>query len=305
MYKDNALLKGGATARFKIYPLVALLIFLSMFILADFLSNPLISLFNQLSRDGQGLLATTGASTLINLITPFTAIILVVFFWVKFIERRKLSSLGFLGSHICLEYFKGFGLGIGLIGTYIVFSFLLGTLNFSRVTFNIGLNGICLSSLIVLPGWLIQGASEEIITRGWLFQATSRKHVLTGLVLSSSIFALLHLGNSGMNFLAFFNLILYGLFASIYALYKENLWSICAFHSAWNWAQGNVFGIAVSGNATIGGTLVSAGQLKGPDYLTGGAFGAEGSVIVTVILAASTAYCLYLSYEKSNKKKVA
>lgn len=79
------------------------------------------------------------------------------------------------------------------------------------------------------------------------------------------------------------NLLLYSLFAAFYALREGSLWGVCAFHSAWNWAQGNFFGLAVSGNQADGGMLFDLMEV-GPDWFTGGAFGPEGGLAVTLML---------------------
>lgn len=299
MFKENALFKGGTAARFRLHPLVALVLFFVLLILSELLSLPLSRLLVHLSTDWTGLLGETASATLIHLVSPFITVIFIFFLWVKFAEKRSLSSLGFSNTNVFLIYLKGFGLGFGFMALYAVLAYSLGVFTPQNAVLNFDAPAILLSTLVVLPGWLIQGASEEIMTRGWLFQAASRKHALTGIILSSSIFALLHLGNGGMSYLSMANLILYGLFASSYALYTENLWGICAFHSAWNWAQGNVFGISVSGSSAIGGSAMITGNTQGPAYLTGGVFGAEGSVIVTVILTVATVYFFYLSYKKS------
>jgi hypothetical protein len=63
-------------------------------------------------------------------------------------------------------------------------------------------------------------------------------------------------------------------FASAYAL-TRSLWISIALHFAWNFTEGGIFGAAVSGGE-INSLLVV--PLRGPKYLTGGAFGPEASV---------------------------
>ncbi len=299
MYQDNALVRGAATARFRLHPVLAVVLLLLLFTLSVLLSTPLTTLFIYLTEGWQGLIGETARYGLAYLFSPFITVILVFFLWVKFVEKRSISSLGFFKEKMLIDYIKGFGFGFALMGVHVFVSYLLGVYKLEETVFNFDTPLILLSALIILPGWLIQGAAEEIMTRGLLFQATSRKHVLTGVILSSSIFALLHLINNGVTPLVMLNLILYGLFASSYALYKENLWSICAFHSAWNWAQGNVFGISVSGNSMGGGSVMVSGQAHGLPYMTGGTFGAEGSIIITVMMLVATVYFFYKTYQKT------
>ena len=60
----------------------------------------------------------------------------------------------------------------------------------------------------------------------------------------------MHLANSGITVLAFLNLTLFGVFASVYFIKRGNIWGIGALHSIWNFVQGNFYGIRVSGIET-------------------------------------------------------
>ncbi len=63
----------------------------------------------------------------------------------------------------------------------------------------------------------------------------------------------------------------------------RRLWLCIGIHIAWNFAEGGIFSAAVSGGDTKG--LLQA-KLIGADWLTGGAFGVEGSVVALAICAA-------------------
>jgi hypothetical protein len=84
--------------------------------------------------------------------------------------------------------------------------------------------------------------------------------------------------------LAFFNLFLFGAFAAIYALAEGELWGICAWHAVWNWAQGDLLGLPVSGGVHTG--LWVSIHANGPPILTGGTFGPEGGLAATGVLVA-------------------
>ena len=102
----------------------------------------------------------------------------------------------------------------------------------------------------------------------------------------------LHLLNNGIAPLALVNLFLYGVFASLYFLWRGNIWGIAAFHSMWNFAQGNVFGILVSGGDFGVSLLVSVSDPSGA-LINGGDFGLEGGVAVTVVLTLGIAFVLW------------
>jgi hypothetical protein len=107
-----------------------------------------------------------------------------------------------------------------------------------------------------------------------------------GIILSATLFALWHSLNPNLNPIAMVNLFLFGLFAAFYALREGGLWGVFGIHAAWNWAQGNLFGLQVSGLQIAGGTLFNLVE-TGPDAITGGPFGPEGGLAVTVVLLAS------------------
>lgn len=74
-----------------------------------------------------------------------------------------------------------------------------------------------------------------------------------------------------------------------YLLKTDNIWGVAGIHAAWNFAQGNIFGLAVSGQGT-GTSLTTFLSQPVPDWLTGGQFGIESSVVTSLVLLAGIAY---------------
>ena len=79
----------------------------------------------------------------------------------------------------------------------------------------------------------------------------------------------------------------------------DNMWVLAGMHGAWNFVQGNVYGIQVSGNGATASVFNYTSQTS-IDWLSGGAFGAEGSIFATIVLIGSIAY-LYWSLKKENR----
>ena len=157
--------------------------------------------------------------------------------------------------------------------------------------------------LIYLGGFLLQGASEEVIFRGYLMNTIACKdRILLAVVINSVLFAFAHSLNSGLTVLAVVNLFLYGAFASVYALKKDSLWGVCGIHSLWNFAQGNIWGVQVSGIDTST-SICTATQTSNINILNGGAFGLEGSVFTTIVLiVAIIIVFLFENFKKSTQK---
>ena len=88
---------------------------------------------------------------------------------------------------------------------------------------------------------------------------------------------------------------LFGVFASLYAMADDGIAGACAIHTIWNFLQGNIFGFEVSGN-NMGEPLFLLGEEKA-NIINGGAFGAEGGLAVTVVLAIA----VIIVFEKNSR----
>lgn len=228
-------------------------------------------------------------------------VILMIFLWMHFYEKRPFSHLGFQKNNAFNLYLKGLFGGILMFGSVVG---ILALLHF--VTWEKGnplMQGINLATptFIILIGFLIQGATEEILCRGWLMPILSARYNLwVGILVSSSLFGLIHGLNPGVTVFAIVNIVLVGIFFSLFALRQGSLWGACGLHSIWNWMQGNLFGFQVSGQDG-GPTLLNIKEI-GPDWITGGTFGPEGGFICTFIILVGIAIILFLN--NSDRKKI-
>ena len=210
--------------------------------------------------------------------TAITAGIVIVY--CRFIERRSLKSMGFVKEKRKNDYLFGLLVGFSMFSLCVAIAFLAGTLKFNGYVLG---NGFGLLMLFVI-GFMIQGAEEEIMMRGYVMVSMGARYsILLAIISNSVLFAALHLGNQGITMLAFSNLVLYGIFASVYTLKMDSLWGICAIHSAWNFAQGNLYGISVSG-LDLKTSVFSFGLTEKGSLINGGSFGLEGGLAVTLVL---------------------
>lgn len=241
-------------------------------------------------------------SLLITLFS-FVFISLLVFFRVKVIEKRSLSSIGFNKNNWLKKYSLGFLIGLAMMSIIVLILFPFGYITIEKNPIQpVGVSAIA-SVLVILFGWIIQGATEEIVTRGWLLNVLSTKYNIgVGLLISSTLFGLMHLTNPNVNYIAVINIILVGLFYGLYVIKTNDLWAVCGMHSAWNFAQGNIFGFKVSGLDVSVGSLIDL-NLVGSDFVTGGIFGPEAGITATFILLASIGILLFIDKKRyfSNK----
>lgn len=241
-------------------------------------------------------------SLLITLFS-FAFISLLVFFRVKVIEKRSFSSIGFNKNNWLKKYSLGFLIGLAMMSIIVLILFPFGYITIEKNPIQpVGVSAIA-SVLVILFGWIIQGATEEIVTRGWLLNILSTKYNIgVGLLISSTLFGLMHLTNPNVNYIAVINIILVGLFYGLYVIKTNDLWAVCGMHSAWNFAQGNLFGFEVSGLDVSVGSLIDL-NLVGSDFVTGGIFGPEAGITATFILLASIGILLFIDKKRyfSNK----
>lgn len=203
------------------------------------------------------------------------------------LQKRKPTSLGFRRKNAVREYLIGALIGAGLFSVAIGICCATGSVRLTASPFSVG------TWLLFLIGFLIQGMSEEVLCRGYFMGSVCRRNpIWLAVLLNSVLFSLLHIFNGGVTFLALLNIALFGVLISLYVLRRGDLWGACAMHSLWNFVQGNVFGVSVSGTGS-GASPLSA-ELTGSALWNGGSFGLEGGLAVTIVLAAGILILLFL-----------
>jgi membrane protease YdiL (CAAX protease family) len=140
----------------------------------------------------------------------------------------------------------------------------------------------CCSTTNLLPelfvASIMPGFMEELFFRGILFRWIEEMGgSWIALIVTSILFGLAHAMNPNATIFSSVAIALEAgvLLGGAYML-TQSLWLPMGLHAAWNFTQGFLFGVPVSGVAEKG--LVGA-QLSGPELVTGGAFGLEASVI--------------------------
>ena len=226
-----------------------------------------------------------------------TATVAVVLLYCLLAERRSLPSLGFTQKGAAVEYAAGILGGIVLFGLPVLLCVVTGTLTITLAEPTPSL----LPLLLCFVGFLIQGASEELLCRSYLMVSLSRGLPLWACAtINALLFSLLHLGNPGVSVIPLVNIFLFGIFASLLTLRRGSVWMACAIHSLWNFSQGNIFGIPVSGLAGLPSPLRAEMATGGWQTLVnGGVFGLEGGVAVTVVLVVVCGLVILIPTKKS------
>ena len=203
---------------------------------------------------------------------PFVVAYLLVVRWV---EGRPVDELAW--RRILADGALGSAGGVLLIGVVVGLLWLAG----SYVVTDVNPDAPWLRPLLVAG--IGAAVSEEIIFRGMLFRiAQEESGTWAALAMSALFFGGVHIANPNATLWSSFAIAVEaGLLLGAIFHVTRSLPLCMGVHMAWNFAQGTVFGIPVSGTKSRG-WLVS--EVSGPEWLTGGAFGVEASVI-TVFLS--------------------
>ena len=243
---------------------------------------------------------TSDVHTLLYLlIVMFGASSALMLLWVRYVENRPLASMGIRPQAAAKRFVRGIVLGLAF-NAFVVFTiWVLGGYDIKAIAPAFA-NPAALGLIALLFfGFVVQGSTEEIMMRGWVLSAmAARFGLVVAIVVNSVIFASLHLGNEGLdhiNWLAMLNIVLVGLFLSLYAVREGSLLGVFGWHAAWNWLLGVGFGLDVSGITIKTPALVADFDNKtgAAQWLTGGSFGPEGSIIVSLVLLAGTLWLLW------------
>jgi len=223
------------------------------------------------------------AREVFGLFVIFGSVISLIFLWVKFFEGRSIVSLGFTKDGAIKKYFSGFGLGLLMNSLVVGIMAILGSVEITAESANLtDINTVGIV-ILFLFGFVVQGAGEEILARGWMFQVIGARYKpWLGVLITVIFFSAVHLGNSGVNPASVVNLLLVAILLCLFVVNDGSLWTACAWHSAWNWIMGNVYGLSVSGTKE----KVSLFNLNttGNELISGGGFGPEGSLVTTFVL---------------------
>jgi len=214
-----------------------------------------------------------------------------------------ISSLGFMNKFILKEknFYSRFILKIRGLSIGILYGFLMISGAVIIIAFFTGIQihyqGLSFEVLYYLIIFFIVAVSEEVISRGFILHTLYHSiNIYLAVLISSFIFALMHIFNESINLTGMIDIFLAGILFSLLYLNDMNLSIPIGLHFSWNFFQGPVFGYQVSGLTTP--ALFRINNISGHDFLIND-FGLEGSVVtLTVELFAITYFFFYYRRNK-------
>lgn len=220
---------------------------------------------------------------------PLVALILATWVMTGLVDRRPITSVGLLFNRATFPEMMA-GVGFGALWFSLIFAVLF-LLNQSEWMPGFMPEGVAQAVFVYVVIHISVALLEELLIRGYLLQTLSESvGEWPALLITSLGFALFHLDNPNVNPISIINLSLAGLMLGAMVLKNKTLWAAIGFHFSWNFTQGFIFGSPVSG--VLFDDYFQRFTLNGPDWLTGGDFGPEASLLTTVMLGMATFWIL-------------
>ncbi len=203
----------------------------------------------------------------------------------RLLDKRSIKSLGLnLDIWAVSDILAGIVITFILMGTIYLAMVALGWSKFESFAWqNESTSSVLLNTLTILVVFIFVGFNEELLSRGYHLQTIASGLNLTwGVILSSAVFGILHLGNPGATWISAVGIFFAGLFLAYGYMRTKRLWLSIGLHIGWNFFEGVVFGFPVSGLDIY---RLLHHQVSGPELWTGGGFGPEAGLIVLPPLA--------------------
>jgi len=238
-------------------------------------------------------LASASARATIELLAA-SCVVLTALAMTRYVDRAPFTRLGLALRGMLPGLTFGMLLGTG------VAVLILGLLTLQgSVTIGSGSGPLKSDFFWVTLALFFNSAAQEVMVHGYVQQMVRRNlgtHV--SVMVSAAVLMLLHYTLFHADtILLLTNLFVAGVFLGLAFLWRRSLWLPIGIHFGWNYIQGPILGLPVTGIDLWDSDLVA---IQGSDFVTGGKFGIEGGIIATLVLFASVA----ILYEVVRRKRL-
>lgn len=247
-----------------------------------------------------GLYDTSNLLYLVGFGIQFLTAVLLGWLAGKYFENLPFRALGVSPvGNWWKNLFYGLFIGSLTLILAVIIPIIFGN---SSITVNpVETSAVLLTLADSLVIFIIAAAFEESLFRGYIFQTLTRANLAWAAIVSTSVFfGAVHLGNQNANWISTMNTVLAGIWLAIAYLKTRDLWFPFGIHLMWNWTQGAIFGIPVSGSREFTNAPLLQTTDGGPNWLTGGEYGIEGGIACTLAILAATAAIYFIPFIKTN-----
>jgi len=191
---------------------------------------------------------------------------------------------------------------LGLLAGAVLMSAIVGVAALLDIYNIVGSGGTSDLLRLLIAASILPGILEEIFFRGILFRWIEEwAGSWAALIVTAALFGIAHIFNPNATWFSSFAIAVEaGLLLGGAYMLTRSLWMPIGLHMAWNFFQGFIYDVPVSGLDEQG--MVQA-KLTGPELLSGGAFGLEASVIALVVATAAGVWLVMLALRKGELMK--
>ncbi len=229
------------------------------------------------------------------------AVLVAAWIMARFIDRRPFITLGFVPNHMVRDSLLGVSIGAVWLGLSVLAVWMMGWVSL-RPSFTISWSIL----VWVMIALIFNTLTQEVLVRSYIYQTIqSQTNFIWAIVVSAVLFMALHAGVYEGAWLPAVNVFTAGVLFGVAYHLTGNLWLPIAIHFTWNFLLGPVLGLTVSGqNQLNSGWQVFA--VQGPALLTGGSFGLEGGLVVTLttVIGAVVMFLLFRRRMTSQNAKL-
>jgi len=238
----------------------------------------------------------------ISQILELTIFVTSIYIARRFLDKRSFVSLGLqINKQAFTDIFSGIAITFVMMGSIYFAETAAGWLTFESFAWqNESVSNVLTGVLTFLAVFIFVGWNEELLSRGYHLQTlASGTNLFWGVIISSSLFGLGHLGNPNATWVSAAGIFFAGIFLAYGYLRTGQLWLSIGLHIGWNFFEGVVFGFPVSGLDIY--RLIHH-QIQGPEIWTGGAFGPEAGLIILPTLAMGSGLIYFYTRGRKNAK---
>ena len=241
-------------------------------------------------------------TSILNQILNFIVVTGSVYVARRWLDKLSFESLGLkLNIQTLFDILAGIGITFVQMGFIYILMLGLGWLTFEGFAWEFDPIYVVISSVLTaFVVFIFVGWNEELLSRGYHLQTiASGTNLFWGVIISSGVFSLLHLGNPHTVWMSTAGLFFAGVYLAYAYIRTKQLWLSIGLHIGWNFFEGVVFGFPVSGLDIYTLTRI---QVHGPELWTGGAFGPEAGLIVlpSLLVGAGLIYLYTKNREPSS-----
>jgi membrane protease YdiL (CAAX protease family) len=232
---------------------------------------------------------------LVGIMQNVAIIISVMVFW-KVFDKKPFSKMGLTSFK---HGMKDFALGLALGAVTISVVFFVFMISGQIIVVNDFLDpNFSWAIFIDLILMIFVGFGEEMFSRGYCMSVLRKSNVYLIFIVPNIIFTLLHISNDHFSYIPLINIFLVGMLFSVMFYKRGNIWMPIGYHITWNYFQGSVFGLPVSGIDMKG---LYTSRMLSENVFNGGGFGPEGGLLVTLLMVGSIILFYLLPQKKTEE----